>query len=136
MPDGSPPPNEADFTKTLMTVLLAEYLGVVAARALSVTFDGPSAASQAVSLAASCLFFTVLASNLATITAAFGMRRDRAHAGIARISLSMTTGQLAILIASWLCSDAVFLGLAAALTSAALVATLACSPGRFLRPPT
>ncbi len=46
MSDGSPPPNEADFTKTLMTVLLTEYLGVVAARALSIAFDGPSTAAH------------------------------------------------------------------------------------------
>ena len=136
MSDGTAPPTDADFTKTLTAVLLAEYLGVSAARGLSLACAaGAPAAAGIVSFAAFWLFVTVIATNLAAMAVAFGMRRDRDHARSARTSLGMTAGQTAALVASYLPTDPVFHAVTFALTAAALAATLAFSRRKFLRPP-
>lgn len=129
---GTARPTEADFTKTLVVILLAEYLGVTAARGLSLAWTG---AGPIAGYAALGLFLSVLASNLATMLIAFGMRRDRAEARFAMISLTMTAGQVALLVASFLSTRPLFHAVACGITAVAMSATLALSPGRFFPPP-
>ncbi len=132
MTDGPAKPSEADFTKTLAAVLLAEYLGVVAARGLSLAWTG---AAPIAGYAALGLLFTVLATNAATMLVAWGMRRDENDGRLASISLRMTGGQSVLLVASYLSAQPLFHAVACGLTASALVATLAWSPGRFFPPP-
>lgn len=132
MHDGTARPTEADFTKTLATVLLAEYLAVEAARGLSLAWTGGAPVTGFV---ATGLLFAVLAANLATMLVAFGMRRDRDHARFAATSLAMNAGQVSLLVASFLSTRPAFHAVACGLTAAALAATLVFSPGRFFPPP-
>jgi hypothetical protein len=134
MPDAHPHPAEADFTKTLVTVLLAEYLGAIAAHATSLALSsaGPIMAT-ATSLAANCLLIQVLAMNIATMAAACGMRSDPAYAPLMRTSLTLTAGQVVLLAASFLSTSLAFHAIAAGLTAVTLVAAIFITPGKFLR---
>ncbi|HTM67940.1 MAG TPA: hypothetical protein VL426_01445 [Candidatus Binatia bacterium] len=126
-------PTEADFTKTLTIVLLAEYFAVAAAHAASIALaDGPATIALCAKIASYWLFGGVLAINLCTLAGAFAMRRSE-NAAFARTSLTMTAAQVMILAASYMNGRLAFQAGAAALTALMLFA-VSRTEGNFLRP--
>ncbi|HTK04150.1 MAG TPA: hypothetical protein VL500_01070 [Candidatus Eisenbacteria bacterium] len=126
-------PAEADFTKTLAVVLLAEYLAVAIARAASLYLaDASQVVASAAHVAALWLFVGVCCANLCTIAGAFGMRKDPTYTSFAATSLKMTSAQVVLLCISYQ-SDRPALHVAAAvLTAAMLLITIFFAQGKFL----
>ena len=128
-----PKPTEADFTKTLAIVLLAEYFVVTAVHAASLALaDAPEMIATCTRIGSLWLFAAMLAINLCTIAGAFSMRRSE-NGAFARTSLMMTTAQVIIMSASYLNGRVAFQAGAAALTAVVMLLTLR-SEGRFLVP--
>jgi hypothetical protein len=127
-------PTQADFTKTLAVVLLAEYLVVAVAHAASIALtDGPATIALCARVAAWWLFAGLLVINVATVAGALSMRRTE-FAPFAKMSYTMTGAFACILVASWLNERLVFHAGAAALTAVMLLATLVFADGKFLKP--
>ena|SRR5688572_7942104 len=130
-----PKPTDADFTKTLAVVLLAEYLAVAVVRAASLYLaDAPRTIADTAHIASLWLFVAILCINVCTMAGAYGMRKDATFSDFAATSLKMTAGQVALLLASYTNGHASFHAAAAALTSIALLLTIFRGQGKFLTP--
>lgn len=129
-----PKPTEADFTKTLTVVLLAEYFIVAAVHAASIALaDGPARIASWASIASLWLCMAMLAINVCTMAGAYAMRRSE-DAAFARTSFMMTGAQVVALSASYMNGSFAFQAGAASLTAVALAAAIFLAEGKFLRP--
>ena len=131
---GMPP--VADFVKTLLIVLVAEFAGCTVLNALRyrLAFSENGTLATAIGYTAfAALAFTVI-SNLATVVIAATNRDEAAFRRYADISMFLTASQTLLLLSICAFRGMIFNAVAAVLCLAALPLIALFAPGKFLIP--